>query len=77
MSVDSRWCREALMLLAWRWRGDLPLAAKHVEGLIDQVMNCPVSGPAQPGARHAAGPFRRSQGRCRISPAGYPVNEMP
>jgi hypothetical protein len=43
MSSDSRLRREALMLLAWRWRGNLPLSSKHIEGLINQIISSPVS----------------------------------
>jgi HEAT repeat protein len=29
--------------LAWSWRGELPLTAQHVDGLIDQIMTSPAS----------------------------------
>jgi hypothetical protein len=35
--------REALMSLAWSWRGELSLTAQHVDGLIDQIMTSPAS----------------------------------
>jgi hypothetical protein len=35
--------REALMSLAWSWRGGLSLTAQHVDGLIDQIITSPAS----------------------------------
>jgi hypothetical protein len=40
---DPRVRRAALTSLAWSWRGELPLTAQHVDGLIDQIMTSPAS----------------------------------
>ncbi len=62
-SGDDRMLGRALMLLAWRWRGDLSLNAMQVEALIRQIMNSPVSDFAN---RERAMLLERSGDRAAI-----------